>query len=380
MIYLDNAATTYPKPEKVYESMDLINRNGAVNAGRGSYRKAKQASVLIEETKDQLRSLVHADLDTPIVFSPSITIALNQIINGIEWRKGDVVYLSPFEHNAVVRPIHMIQEKYGVSVEIIPVVDGSQEIDLEKLKYLFSTNAPRAVFCTGMSNVTGYILPVNDIFDAAKKHEAITVLDTAQSLGVVDLDIRKASVDIVAFAGHKSLYGPLGIGGFINVSRLELKPFIAGGTGSDSLNPSMPDGMENKFEASSMNIIAIAGLNAALSELNVADSYQKEKWLTEYAVSSLSELPGIRLFIPRDQEKHLAVISFIIEGWKSDDVGKILDLDFDIAVRTGFHCAPLIHSFLHDENNAGTIRIGIGRYNTKADVDSLINAIKELEC
>ena len=380
MIYLDNAATTNPKPDRVYESMDLVNRNGAVNAGRGSYRQAKQASDLIEETKEQLRSLVHADLDTPIVFSPSITIALNQIINGIEWRRGDVIYLSPFEHNAVARPIHMIQEKYGVSVEIIPIVEGSQEIDLEKLKYNFSINAPRAVFCTGMSNVTGYILPVEDIFNAAKKHAAITILDTAQSLGVIDLDIRKVDVDIIAFAGHKSLYGPLGIGGFINVSRLALKPFIAGGTGSDSLNLNMPDDAESKFEASSMNVIAIAGLNAALSELNVSDSYRKEKLLTEYAINSLSEIPGVRLFLPKNRDNHLAVISFVLEGWKSDDVGKILDLDFDIAVRTGFHCAPLIHSFLHDENNGGTIRIGIGRYNIEDDIDSLIDAIKELEC
>ena len=166
MIYLDNAATTFPKPEVVYQAMDKMNREGAVNAGRGSYRLAQAASKLIGETKDLLRQLVHVDISAAVVFAPSVTIAMNQIVNGLGLMEKAVVYVSPYEHNAVARSIHELSKKRNLIIKEIPI-NSDLEIDLEKLKYEFSKDKPDAVFCTHVSNVTGYILPVEKIFEEA---------------------------------------------------------------------------------------------------------------------------------------------------------------------------------------------------------------------
>ena len=244
MVYLDNAATTFPKPESVYCAMDKANRELAVNAGRGSYKLAREASGVIAETKSLLRKLVTAENNVGVVFTPSITIALNEIIGGMDWNQNDVVYASPYEHNAVARTLHHVSELYGVKIKLIPLKDKSLEVDIEKFKYELSKEKPKAVFCTHVSNVTGYILPVSEIFTEAKKYGACTVLDSAQSLGLVDIDVRTMPVDIIAFAGHKTLYGPFGIGGFVNVSSVKLNTYIVGGTGSDSLNLDMPSGVD----------------------------------------------------------------------------------------------------------------------------------------
>ena len=295
MIYLDNAATTFPKPETVYKAMDVANRELAVNAGRGSYKLARQANQLIVETKQKLRELVHAEISVPVIFTTSITLAMNQIINGIELREGAVVYVSPYEHNAVARCIHKLAQNKKLRVKEIPI-DDTLKIDIEKMKYEFSKDKPEVVFCTHISNVTGYILPASQIFEEAKKHGAVTVLDTAQSLGLIDVDCRKLNADIIAFAGHKSLYGPLGIGGFINISSVCLKDFLVGGTGSDSLNLEMPNGTESKYEFASSNIVAIAGINAALCELDQKKIFEHEDKLTQYLIEKLTAIRELKIF------------------------------------------------------------------------------------
>ena len=239
MVYLDNAATTFPKPKSVYDAMDKMNRQGAVNAGRGSYKLAQAASRLISETKIKLRQLVNVDVSAAVVFSSSITIAINQIVNGLCLRQKAVVYVSPYEHNAVARSLYELSKRKELIVKELPL-DNGLEIDIQKMKYEFAKDKPEAVFCTHVSNVTGYILPVEEIFREAKKHGSINVLDSAQSLGLIDVRADLMDVDLIAFAGHKTLYGPFGIGGFINVSAVPLDTFIAGGTGSDSLNLEMP--------------------------------------------------------------------------------------------------------------------------------------------
>lgn len=374
MVYLDNAATTFPKPEAVYAAMDKMNREGAVNAGRGAYKLAQNASKLITETKAKLRELVHVDLSTPVVFSPSITIAINQIVNGLDLRKKAVVYVSPYEHNAVARSIYELSKKLDLVIKELPMSD-ELEIDIEKMKYEFSKDKPEAVFCTHVSNVTGYILPIESIFSEAKKHGSVNILDAAQSMGVVDVRADLLDVDIIGFAGHKNLYGPLGIGGYINVSGVSLSVFISGGTGSDSLNLNMPAGSETRYEYSSPNIIAIAGLNAALEEINVTEHYRIEKSLTEYLVEKLNALKFIRLFLPHNKKRHIGIVSFTVDGYKSDEVGLILDEDFDIAVRTGYHCSPFIHKYLKDSSSNGTVRVGLGIYSSKEDIDKLVSSL-----
>ena len=223
MIYLDNAATTFPKPESVYVAMDQMNRK-AVNAGRGAYKSAHEMSVLITDTKQKLRKLIGEDSNISVILSPARTIA-------------------------------RVQELYQLKVKELPL-DNSLEIDLEKMKYEFSQDRPSCIFCTHVSNVTGYILPVKEIFEEGKKYNSINVLDTAQSLGLVPVRGKELNADIIAFAGHKTLYGPFGIGGFFNLSNVPLRPVVTGGTGTDSLNLNMPEGPEAKYEAASKNIVA----------------------------------------------------------------------------------------------------------------------------
>lgn len=377
MIYLDNAATTYPKPEEVYQKIDWANRNIAINAGRGSYKVAQEASRLIEDTRRRLIDLVHGAGHEHAVLFPSATIALNVILNGLSFSDGDVIYVSPYEHNAVARTLYRISTIKNIYIEELPLKENL-EIDMDKVKYLFMKNKPSCVCCTHVSNVTGYILPVREIFEVAKEYGAVTIMDASQSFGLLDIDIKKWKADFIVFAGHKTLYGPLGAAGFVDNATVPLDTFIVGGTGSESLNLDMPKQVPERYEAASKNIVAIAGLNEALSVLDRNGNYQKEKLISEYTVEKLKELKNTILYIPEKLAQHIGVISFNVKGYRAEDIGIILDEDFDIAVRTGYHCAPYIHKYLDDEKYLGTVRIGLGQYNTKNDIDQLIEVISEL--
>lgn len=379
MIYLDNAATTFPKPEAVYSAMDFANRNQAFNAGRGSYKASKDAMMLIDDVKQKLISLVHANPNSKVVLTPSITIALNEIIQGVDLVRGANIYVSPYEHNAVARVVNLVAEsKEEINIIELPIDARTKEIDIAKTKYLFAKNKPSLVCCVHMSNVTGYILPVAELFELAKNYDAITVLDTAQSLGIIDVDASEINADFIAFAGHKSLYGPLGIGGFvITPNSTKLKATFAGGTGSNSLNLDMPQTSPERYEFASKNIIAVAGLIAALDDLNVEKNYKHEDRLTKKLIEGLKEIDGVRVY-SENNEKYIGVVSFNVDGYSAEDVGSILDSDYDIAVRTGYHCAPYIHKYLDDKEYVGTVRVGISQFNTDEEIESLLSAISEL--
>lgn len=414
--YLDNAATTYPKPEAVYKAMDYANRHLAVNAGRGGYRLAKMATKLIDETKEEGLKLVNGMEIASLVFAPSATVALNMIIGGIKWKNTDICYVSPFEHNAVMRPLHSICRKYGFEMVELPLDEKTLEIDIEKMEYMFSINPPSWVFMTHVSNVTGYILPIDEIIAVAKKYDAKVVVDASQSLGLLNIDMKKQDMDFLVFAGHKNLYGPFGIGGFFIKNGLEIDTYMLGGTGSDSLNLEMPGRLPLKFEPASPNIVAVAGMNQALRELEkevkirkpikACESEQEadkdnsnieakikydleqqemdkngyfiqEKKLTEYLIERLSKIKNVILYLPKSN-RHIGIVSFNIKGYKASDIGMILDEDYNVAVRTGYHCSPLIHKHLKDMEYGGVVRASVGRFTTKDDIDVLIDAVKEL--
>ena len=377
MIYLDNAATTFPKPEEVYVAMDKINRFAAVNAGRGSYKAAHLASKTIDNTKQLVKELFHAENIAEIVFTPSVTHAMNQIINGLGLTKGDVVYVTPYEHNAVARALHLAQKERLFDISFIPLTDDLR-IDLSKTDYLFKTKPPRVVFATAISNVTGYVLPLNDLFNSAKDNGSITIMDAAQAAGLIELDMRINHADIICFAGHKTMYGPFGIGGFAIRHGVDLDVSFAGGTGSNSLDLEMPTKVPSKFEASSPNIVAIAGLEAALRNMNQKQHLDIIQKRTEYLINRLRSLDNIELIGELGYGENLGIVSFVVDGYKSDEVGLILDAEFDIAVRTGFHCAPYIHEFLNDKLHNGTVRVGIGMFTTNDDIDSLVEALGTL--
>lgn len=377
MIYLDNAATTFPKPERVYTALETANRELSFNAGRGSYKAARAASAIIDDTKNRLLSLFHATGYADIVFTPSVTHALNQVLNGLDLTGNSVIYVSPYEHNAVARTVYQLSVNSGASVKMLPLTKDLQ-IDLEKAKYQFSINSPSVVILNALSNVTGYILPVAEIFLMAKEYGAITVLDAAQAAGLIALDMPALNADVLCFAGHKTLMGPFGIGGFLIKHGITLKKVLTGGTGSASLTLDMPEEAPGRYEASSTNVVAIAGLNASLKGLDINEHRKTLRELTEYLLEALNGIPSVNLMGTFDTDKTLGIVSFVVEGYQSDEVGIILDDEYDIAVRTGYHCAPYIHDYLGDKPYHGTIRIGIGQFNTKEDIDALISAIKSL--
>ncbi|HEY5588158.1 MAG TPA: aminotransferase class V-fold PLP-dependent enzyme [Candidatus Paceibacterota bacterium] len=380
-IYFDNAATTFPKPNKVYEDMDIFYRNFGVNAGRSSYKLARVASNLIKETREKLAAMINYDCTEKVVFAPSATIALNQIIGGLNWRETSTVYVSPFEHNAIMRPLNHIKEKFNINIEIIPFDPITFTLDIAALNLKFSRSFPDVIFMSHVSNATGFILPVEEIIQASRIYNSVIVLDCSQSVGLLPIDVKKIKADYFVFAGHKTLYGPFGIGGFIDNSKVKLKEVIMGGTGSDSLNLKMPDVYPSRYEASSPNILAIAGLHSALDwiiDIGINNIREKESFLTNYLIEKLKYIDGIKIYLPENLNNHVGIVSFNLDNYNPNELGQIFDRDFNIAVRTGYHCAPLIHDFINTENKGGTVRISLGYFNTKNDIDYFIDKLKEL--
>ena len=377
MIYLDNAATSFPRPEVVYTEMDRVNRTLSVNAGRGSYKAAREASEIIYDTKKKIEELFHCAGKADVVLTASVTQAFNQVLNGLEITENTVVYITAYEHNAIARTMELIRQRTGCTVCIIPMEEKTLEIDLKKTEYVFHEKNPNIVISTVISNVTGYMLPVKNLFEMAKQYHAITIADAAQAAGLIDIDLDEIKADIIGFAGHKTLCGPFGIGGFIIRKDVSLKCVLTGGTGSDSLNLLMPQSAPSRYEAGSENIVAIAGLHAALSWLKSHPHEGKIKELTEQLISGFSNNDKVTV-LGSTSENPYGIVSFVVDGYDSNDVGAILDDEFDIAVRTGYHCAPYIHEYLQDIPYAGTIRVGIGPFNTKEDIDTLIEAVESL--
>ena len=384
-IYLDNAATTYPKPEQVYKVMEETNRHLAVNAGRGSYRLAKKAVGVMEQTRENILKIAKAEQVAEVVFTPSATFACNQVLAGIDWKKGDIVYVTPYEHNAVMRVLHLLQQRYEFQVEELAIEPETLQLNKEKIRYQFGKNHPKAVVMSHVSNVTGYIIPWEAIAKEAEQYQAIVVVDGSQGLGLVPVQLKNTAVDFYIFAGHKTLYGPLGVGGYINNHGKRLKHLLAGGTGSDSLNLEMPDDSAG-YEPGSHNIIAIAGLLKATEEILATEEKHdlgKEQELCQYMIKKLQKIPGVILYGNKSEsefvmEQGTGIVPVNIEGYKAADVGMILDEDYNIAVRTGYHCAPLIHKYLKDEDYAGVVRISLGRFNTKEEIDCLVKAVEEI--
>lgn len=385
LIYLDNAATTFPKPEIVYKTMDFVNRNMAVNVGRGDYSLANEAFAILNQAKEKMRKLVNALYQEDVVFTPSATIACNQILRGLPWRKGDNVYVSPFEHNAVIRVLYLIQREYEINIIQIPLNPSNLKLDLDKLEYLFKKKPPFCLCITQMSNVTGYILPIDCVVKLAKKYHAVTIVDVAQSLGVVPINLEKNKIDFLVFTGHKSLYGSLGVGGMIRnswIDTIPLKSFLAGGTGSDSLSLKMPKEYPYQQEFASLNIVAIAGLEASLSQIIQASNksiYLLNEWkLIQELRKEFEQIEQVILYVPTEKENHIGILSFNVKGYKAYEVGMILDEEFKIAVRTGYHCTPYIHEWIHDKEYCGTVRVSISKFTRKEEIKDLVSAVSTL--
>lgn len=384
VVYLDNAATTYPKPECMYEAMDFANRCQAVNAGRGSYQLAQMAMEEIDAVRNEILNFINGGEDAEVVLTSSATISFNQIIGGIVLTQRDRVYVSPFEHNTVMRTLWMHQQKCGFIIKELPLNVDNLEIDLEKMEYQFRENPPSYVFLSHISNVTGYLLPVEDICEKAKEvtdGKAVVILDAAQSFGLAEIDLKKTAFDVVVFAGHKTLYGPFGAAGFVKRKSCKIVPYLAGGTGSNSLDLKMPEEMPTRLEPGSPNLPAIVGLYASiqyLREVTREKVAEHERKLTEKLIEGLETIPSVQVYKVKDENRRMGIVSFVVEGLQSGEVGMILDEDYGIAVRTGYHCAPLIHKYLGDEVYGGTVRVSMGWFNEEADVERVVECVREI--
>ncbi len=375
MIYLDNAATTFPKPQEVYESVDWMQRNMAVNVGRGSYKAARVAGDVVAETKALLAKLVHINEVEDVYITPSATIAANEIIGGLQWDNLKNVYVSPFEHNAIMRPLELMRKDYGFNIYELSFDAETQTLKENEMLRAFSNREPDYVFVNHVSNVTGNILPIDIIGKEVKKHSGKVIVDGSQSVGLIDINLSDEPIDYLIFAGHKNLYGSWGTGGFIKNCEDRLKPYITGGTGSDSLNMNM-----GGFEAGSANIIAISSLRESLKwimKTGISNIEDRKKVLVSIMIDKLKEV-GVTLYLPGDLNYHTSIVSFNIAGYEPSEVGLILDQDFDIAVRTGYHCAPLVHRLIGTEATKGTVRASVGYFNSEEDIEQLVAAIKEL--
>jgi selenocysteine lyase/cysteine desulfurase len=373
MIYFDNAATTFPKPESVYLELDKVNRTAAFNAGRGESAESEAASELVQKARKAVASFIPQLDPSRVVFTSSATEALNLLILGMDLIDGDTVYISPFEHNAIVRPLKRLEKEKGIRIEVIPFDRNTWSLDLNALHQAFVLRKPSAVFLSQISNVTGYALPYKQIFQMSKQYDAINVLDAAQGYGVFpvsDWDL----CSYIVFAGHKSLYGSFGVAGFLVVEDRDLTVIKSGGTGSDSLNPEMPDKLPGKYEAGSQNVVAISSLIPSVYFLKQNNVGDHEISLAEYLKEKMKENSKIKVFCPNGIISH-GIVSFDVDGYSSEEAGMILG-DAGFSVRTGYHCAPLVHDFISSAAFFGTIRCSFGAFNTKEQIDGLVETLK----
>ena len=378
MAYFDNAATTYPKPECVYASMDSFYRNSGGNAGRGQYAMAQTAGKLIAETRELIQKVLHCPAKQ-VVFEPTATIALNIIIQGIIKLGVKNIYISPFEHNAVTRTLHHFEKEGIISVHEL-MVTSELKYDLEKIRYQFENIKPDFVIVSHASNTIGLVAPVTEIFSLAKKFEAFTLVDMAQTAGLVDLNVGLSTIDFAVFAGHKTLYGPTGISGFVMNPSIKLPAVLFGGTGYDSANQDMPESLPEKYEMGTINIAGMAGLNAALKwidEVTKETLFQREEENRVRLLELLKEYDFIRVVGNIPGETYVGIVSCIIEGISSDSAGRIFEQQ-DISVRTGLHCAPKAHQFL-GTYPAGTIRFSVSYFTTEEDFKTLEEALEYIE-
>ena len=377
MVYLDNASSSFPVHKSICDEMDRINRLLPAAAGY-NYHYARLTMQLIEDARQKAAQLMHINNVNRVIFTASATDAANRILGGMDWHSGDVVFVSPYEHNCVLRPLNRLKDMYGIRICELPLHD-SLELNLDRLKALFCENKPRLVCCTHVSSVTGYILPIKDIINEAKNAGSRVLVDASLSVGLIDIETD--DVDFLVFSGHKSIGGPVGAGCMILGRGVLPDAYISGDTMSDSSDLCMPKALPARYEPGCLNVSAVAGLGRAIDFIfqeDIKKLYTRNKALTDLLVKELSSIERVRVYIPENREKHLSIVSFNIEGLTCDECAYLLDRHYDIAVKSGLHGAALTHKYLSDEDFNGTVRAGIGLFTTQKDIEELVCAVRNI--
>jgi len=378
LIYLDNGATSYPKPEEVYRFMDSFYRANGVNPGRSGYDMCIQAVEVVEETRSILTRFFNGTDPNRLVFGYNSTDTLNLAIFGL-LKSGDHAITTNLEHNSVLRPLYHLSIESGVEVEYIQF-DEKGFVDPEAFRKLFKKNT-RLVAVNHGSNVIGTIQPIREIGRMCREKGIHFLIDASQTAGKIPIDMEKDFLDVVAFTGHKSLLGPMGIGGMYVRDGVEIRHTRAGGTGVRSAVRTHLEEYPYRMEYGTGNLPGIAGLNAGIKwilDKGMDKLFEHEMTLTERLRDGLAQIEGVTLYCQDDLTDHISVLLFNIDGMEALDTGTILDVDYNIACRTGLHCAPLVHEQLGTAKIHGAVRFGIGPFNTEEDIERAIKAVKEI--
>jgi cysteine desulfurase family protein len=375
-VYLDNAATSWPKPEAVYCAVDRFMREIGATPGRGGHRREEEAQRIADEARQALAQLFHAPDPQGVVFTMNATQAINMALKG-RLRTGDHVVTSSIEHNAMWRPLKALERK-GVAVTAVPCApDGT--LDPAEVEAALRPETRLVAMLHG-SNVLGTILPIAEVGAICRRHGVLVLVDAAQTAGAVPIDLQAMGIDLLAFAGHKGLYGPHGTGGLVVGPGVALETWVEGGSGVESALEVMPETLPARLEAGTHNAAGIAGLLEGVRfvlEQGVERIRAHEVGLAGLLIEGLREIPGVSILGPRDAAQRTAVVSVTVEGYSPDQLAAVLDQVFDVATRAGLHCAPQAHRTA-GTLDCGALRFSPGYFNTADDVRYALESLQEI--
>lgn len=375
-IYLDNAATSWPKPETVYEAVNRFMREVGATPGRGGHRKEEEAASIADQTRKAVAELFHAPASNNVAFTMNATQAINMALKGV-LKPGDHVITSAIEHNAMWRPIKALEHQ-SVEVTVVPC-DSDGSLDPQRVEAAIQTNT-RLIAMLHASNVLATILPIEEIGSIAARHGILFLVDAAQTAGVIPIDMQTMQIDLLAFPGHKALFGPHGSGGLVVGTGIELRTWIEGGSGVESALESMPAELPARLEAGTHNAAGIAGLLAGIQFIQakgLTSIRKHEMDLCAQLIEGLKNIPDLRVLGPTDLARRSAVVAITVAGYVPDQLAMVLDQVYDIATRAGLHCAPQAH------RTAGTIEEGAlrfspGIFNTAEEVEEVVSALRSI--
>jgi cysteine desulfurase family protein len=381
LIYLDNAATSWPKPEQVYNFMIEMYRRCGVNPGRSGFDRAIEAGNILEDLRHRLTMFFGGDIDVPerLCFGYNATDALNLIVQGI-LGPGDHVVTTNLEHNSVIRPVNHKVRDDGVEATYIPF-DSLGFVDPDDISKAIKSNT-RLVIVNHGSNVIGTVQPIAEIGRLCREKGVLFAIDVSQTAGRVPINMKEMNIDVVAFTGHKSLMGCTGIGGMCIRKGVDINQTRGGGTGVHSAYPYHLEEYPYRMEFGTPNIVGIASLWAGQEWIDsvggIDEIHRNEMILAKKLINGFKEIEGVTVYCCDGLDNHIATITVNVDGLDAGNVGIMLDVDFNIAVRTGLHCAPLVHKQLGILESGGGVRFGIGPFNTEKHVDTAIEAMAEI--
>jgi cysteine desulfurase family protein len=379
-IYLDNAATSFPKPESVYAAVDHYQRHVGAAVGRGAYRASVNVTAVVQRCRKRIAEFLNAESPERIVFTFGATDSLNLALHGL-LGTGDHVITSVVEDNSVLRPLRELHERFGVEVTHV-AADSTGQVDPADFQRALRPQT-KLVALIHASNVTGGIQPIAEVGAIARAAGVLFLVDAAQTTGHVPIDLRSLPVDLLACAGHKGLLGPLGTGVLYLRPGVEsrLRSLRQGGTGTRSEDDHQPDSLPDKYESGNHNAPGLVGLEAGVAwllERSIDSVAAHERQLTRRLRDGLTAIPGVRLYGPAADAERVGVVSLTIDGYDPQDAAAILDQSFGIQARAGMHCAPGVHRALGTFESGGTLRLSVGPMNTTDDVDATCEALRQI--